>query len=323
MYRTRRAELRYIKNKNQKGTECPFCNLTNGEIVKKYKNAYLIKNIFRYNIWDRKRVVDHLMFISKEHITSFGKLDKNSGGEYLKTTQTYLEKGYDVFTRATNSGIRTQPHFHTHFIKTTDEPLKMVNFNSDPYFLFFKYMERVETDETIAARDRVLTKQELLDALEDLRNQVVIGLTSGSFDLVHQGHLWYIEDLVRETKKRAAKSSKVPCVIIAINSDQSTRKNRDGRAAGRPVFREDVRAEIIAGINGVDFTFIFDDDWELTEIKPDFIQVFNESDHKPEERPEIVFLKEHSTEIIVIQVENPRPDSTTAIIKRIKDMKVY
>lgn len=138
MYRTRKAELSYIKNQKEKGTGCPFCNLPDREVVKKYKNAYLIKNIFGYNIWDRKRVADHLMFISKEHIASFGKLDEALRTEYLKTTQAYLEKGYDVFTRATDSTIRSQPHFHTHFIKTKGKSLTMVNFNSDPYFLFFK-----------------------------------------------------------------------------------------------------------------------------------------------------------------------------------------
>lgn len=185
-------------------------------------------------------------------------------------------------------------------------------------------MAKTEIEETvIKARERVLSRVELLDALEDLREHIVIGLTSGSFDLVHQGHLWYIEDLVAETQRRAAEAGRMPCVVIAINSDESTRRNREGRAVGRPVFREDVRAEIIAGINGVAFTFIFDDDWELTQIRPDFIQVFNESDHKPEERPEITYLKEHGAEVVVIEAEDPRPDSTTAIIHRIKEMEAY
>lgn len=138
MYRTRTAELRYIKSRNTREKSCPFCDLQGREIVKKCKNLYLIKNIFGYDIWDRKKVTDHLMIIPKKHLTSFKELDKDSTLEHIRLIKEYSEKGYDAFTRATSSTIRTQPHFHTHLIKTKGNPLKIMNFNADPYFLFFK-----------------------------------------------------------------------------------------------------------------------------------------------------------------------------------------
>ncbi len=71
-------------------------------------------------------------------------------------------------------------------------------------------------------------------------------LTNGTFDLLHVGHVRYLQ-AARELGD---------VLVVGINSDSSV---RGYKGPGRPVVPQDERAEIIAALRCVDYTTIFDE----------------------------------------------------------------
>ena len=85
--------------------------------------------------------------------------------------------------------------------------------------------------------------------------------TNGVFDLLHPGHLRYLQ-----TARRAGDAR-----IVAVNSDRSVRANK---GPARPVVPEDERAELVASLDCVDAVVIFDDDTPdqvIRAIRPDVL----------------------------------------------------
>jgi rfaE bifunctional protein nucleotidyltransferase chain/domain len=84
-------------------------------------------------------------------------------------------------------------------------------------------------------------------------------LTNGCFDLLHRGHITYLQE-----------SANIgDLLIVAINSDESVRQLK---GAGRPLNSEKDRAFAIASLRCVDATFVFRGprlDAEITAIRPD------------------------------------------------------
>ena len=70
--------------------------------------------------------------------------------------------------------------------------------------------------------------------------------TNGVFDLLHVGHVRYLE--------QARGFGDV--LIVAINSDRSV---RELKGEGRPVIGEAERAEVLAALRSIDYVTIFDD----------------------------------------------------------------
>ncbi|OGY09713.1 MAG: hypothetical protein A2700_00570 [Candidatus Blackburnbacteria bacterium RIFCSPHIGHO2_01_FULL_44_64] len=140
MYRTTSKEVTY---QNSRKTEegCYFCNPIPESIVKTFKNFYVAKNNYPYDIWDYLEVSEHLLLVPKAHMTGFKGMDKDSREEYFNVITDYSEQGYDVFTRATNSLIKTQPHLHTHLIKRTQKRIKNLKYQKDPYNLDIDFVE--------------------------------------------------------------------------------------------------------------------------------------------------------------------------------------
>lgn len=98
-----------------------------------------------------------------------------------------------------------------------------------------------------------------------------IVFTNGIFDILHLGHLNYLE----ESRKLG------DLLVIGVNSDRSTR-SRKGK--GRPLNGERDRARLLAGLKCVDIVVLFDEDSPLELIKkvrPDFL--VKGSDYSAEE----------------------------------------
>ena len=72
----------------------------------------------------------------------------------------------------------------------------------------------------------------------------VVGYTSGHFDLVHPGHVQYLEDA----------RARCDFLVVGINSDASI---RNLKGPGRPVNEEWDRQRVIAGLASVDLVFVF------------------------------------------------------------------
>jgi rfaE bifunctional protein nucleotidyltransferase chain/domain len=89
-----------------------------------------------------------------------------------------------------------------------------------------------------------------------------IVFTNGCFDLLHLGHVDYLE--------RARALGDV--LVVGVNSDASTR--RLGKGPERPLQDEVSRARIIASLQFVDAVCIFDEDTPLalvTALRPDVL----------------------------------------------------
>ncbi|MCH7839490.1 MAG: D-glycero-beta-D-manno-heptose 1-phosphate adenylyltransferase, partial [Planctomycetes bacterium] len=72
-------------------------------------------------------------------------------------------------------------------------------------------------------------------------------LTNGCFDLLHVGHVSFLEQAAREGD----------CLIVAVNSDDGIR--RLGKGPDRPLFDESQRTAMLAALESVDYVVIFDE----------------------------------------------------------------
>jgi len=97
--------------------------------------------------------------------------------------------------------------------------------------------------------------QALKRIVERLRKQGnTIAFTNGCFDILHFGHVSYLE--------AAKKNGRI--LIVALNSDASVR-NLKGKH--RPIVKQGRRARVIAALGCVDYVTIFHDDTPLKIIK--------------------------------------------------------
>ena len=85
--------------------------------------------------------------------------------------------------------------------------------------------------------------------------------TNGVFDLLHPGHIRYLQDA------RALGDA----LIVAVNSDRSVRAIK---GPARPINPEHERAELLLGLTCVDAAVIFDEDTPhaiISRIQPDVL----------------------------------------------------
>lgn len=81
-----------------------------------------------------------------------------------------------------------------------------------------------------------------------------IVFTNGCFDLLHYGHIKYLEDA----------KSKGDILVVAINSDASVRRIKGEK---RPIVNEKERLRLIAALESVDYVVIFKEDTPFKVIK--------------------------------------------------------
>jgi len=88
-----------------------------------------------------------------------------------------------------------------------------------------------------------------------------IVFTNGCFDLLHYGHVKYLEDAKR----------KGDILVVAINSDTSVRKLKGNK---RPIVNQKDRLGLIAALESVDYVVLFNEETPLKaikELKPDIL----------------------------------------------------
>lgn len=70
-----------------------------------------------------------------------------------------------------------------------------------------------------------------------------VAFANGCFDLLHVGHVRYLQAAAREADR----------LIVAVNADETAAR----KGPGRPVLSAGERAEIVAAIRGVDYVLVF------------------------------------------------------------------
>mgnify|MGYP001767839230 CR=1 FL=1 len=94
------------------------------------------------------------------------------------------------------------------------------------------------------------------------RQKRVIAFTNGCFDILHYGHVSYLE--------AAKKKDRV--LIVGMNSDASVRSLNKG--PDRPIVPQDQRAAVLAGLACVDFVVFFNEPTPaelIAALKPDVL----------------------------------------------------
>ncbi|MCJ8170299.1 bifunctional D-glycero-beta-D-manno-heptose-7-phosphate kinase/D-glycero-beta-D-manno-heptose 1-phosphate adenylyltransferase HldE [Atopomonas sediminilitoris] len=108
----------------------------------------------------------------------------------------------------------------------------------------------------------VMNVEQLLVAIEDARaHGEKVVFTNGCFDIIHAGHVGYLEDARREGDR----------LIVGINDDASVSRLK---GPGRPINSVDRRMAVLAGLGAVDWVVSFSEDTPerlLEAIRPDVL----------------------------------------------------
>lgn len=135
-----------------------------------------------------------------------------------------------------------------------------------------------------------------------------IVFTNGVFDLLHPGHLRYLQAARRHGD----------LLIVGLNSDASVRRNKGPE---RPINPEAERAEVLAALDCVDAVSIFDDDTPaeiIRRVQPDIL--VKGADWPADQIVGRDTVEAGGGKVILEPVE--RGYSTTAIVKRIQSPDV-
>lgn len=153
---------------------------------------------------------------------------------------------------------------------------------------------------------KLVKREELPELLKELRSQgKTIVTTNGCFDILHVGHVRYLQ----KTKTFA------DVLIVALNSDISVKKIK---GPDRPVNNENDRAEILCALSCVDYVVLFDEaspENLLVEIKPDVHT--KGADYTVETLPEAKAIMANGGRIEFISFVEGK--STTAVIEKMRN----
>lgn len=159
-----------------------------------------------------------------------------------------------------------------------------------------------------AAERKLLRRSELVKVIEEAKAEgKAIVFTNGCFDILHIGHVRYLQDA----------RSHGDMLVVGVNSDDSVRKLK---GPDRPVVPEFERVEILAALECVDYVTLFAEDTPvelIRAIKPN-VHVKG-GDYKPEDLPEADAVRSVGGRIQIVTFTSTETQgrSTTSLIGKI------
>jgi rfaE bifunctional protein nucleotidyltransferase chain/domain len=158
----------------------------------------------------------------------------------------------------------------------------------------------------MTAAEKVLTRSDLAARIAaERQSRGPVAFTNGVFDLLHVGHVRYLESA------RALGGM----LVVAVNSDASVRQLAKG--PDRPIVAQAERAEVVAALGCVDYVCIFDEllpDVTIRALRPD-IHV-KSAQYDARALPEADAVREVGGRIEIVPHVDAR--STTAIVQRLR-----
>jgi rfaE bifunctional protein nucleotidyltransferase chain/domain len=152
----------------------------------------------------------------------------------------------------------------------------------------------------------ILEERALTDALVGERAAGrTIAFANGCFDVLHVGHLRFLQDAARQAD----------VLVVGINGDQSVRALK---GAGRPVMNEAERAEILSAIRGVSYVTIFHDRSPgrlIADLKPDVH--CKGTDYTPDSVPEAEIVRSYGGRVAI--VGDAKTHSTTDMLEKMRE----
>ena len=167
-------------------------------------------------------------------------------------------------------------------------------------------LDAIALGQALLLSDKICTLDVLLGRVSKWRAQgQVVGFTNGCFDVLHAGHVTYLQKARAEADR----------LVVGLNSDRSVRRLK---GEGRPIIPQDQRALVLAALASVDAVILFDEDTPINlinAVRPDVL--VKGSDYREDQ---IVGAREvrswGGNVVLVPLVEGP---STTRIVSKIAE----
>lgn len=156
-----------------------------------------------------------------------------------------------------------------------------------------------------AARDKVATLDELAARVAAERQAGrTVALANGCFDMLHVGHVRYLEGAKREAD----------VLVVGVNGDAGVARLK---GPGRPVLPEADRALLIAALRAVDHVVVFPEDDVrrlLLTLRPEVH--CKGTDYTPETVPERDVVRSYGGRIAI--VGDPKRHDTRVLLQRLR-----
>lgn len=152
-------------------------------------------------------------------------------------------------------------------------------------------------------QDKIFTSSQLTQILKSLRGRKRIVFTNGCFDLLHLGHITYLQ------------SAKMlgDLLVVGVNSDASVSRLKGPE---RPIKDESQRSSILAALECVDYVVMFEEDTPqriIDELLPDIL--VKGGDYQVDEVVGSEVVKQHGGQVEIIEFLPGY--STSGILKKI------
>ncbi len=154
------------------------------------------------------------------------------------------------------------------------------------------------------AADKLLSREILRHELECRRRLGQrIAFTNGCFDVLHVGHVQYLQEA----------RAQADVLVVGLNSDASVRSLK---GSGRPVNPVEARVQVLAGLQAVDFLTVFDEATPLEliqAVRPDVL--VKGADYQKEEVAGAAFVESYGGRVHLAPLREGF--SSTRIIQRL------
>ena len=158
--------------------------------------------------------------------------------------------------------------------------------------------------------DKIKTQKELKRTIAYLRKQgKKIVFTNGCFDILHYGHIKYLQDA----------KGLADVLVLGLNSDSSVKKIK---GAARPINKQLDRARVLSALSCVDYLTIFSEDTPLRLIRliqPDVL--VKGGDWQTEKIVGADFVKARGGQVLAIPYI--KGYSTTKLINKIRSPRLF
>ena len=150
--------------------------------------------------------------------------------------------------------------------------------------------------------------REMLRRLRTMRGRKTVVLTGGTFDILHLGHLKYLERCKEEGD----------ILVVCVAGDARTRKRK---GANRPVMPAIQRAEIVASLKMVDLAFVSNrkpfSEPILHTVMPDILVTSSNEPSGAVKQQFLEYMKHKHPEILVTLIPRSHVDSSSSkLIKK-------
>ena len=159
--------------------------------------------------------------------------------------------------------------------------------------------------EHTAAAEKVLTRADLIGRFGHPRDERVV-FTNGCFDVLHRGHVTYLEQARRLGD----------ALVVGLNTDASVTRLK---GPGRPLVSEQDRALVLAGLASVSAVILFEEDTPselVTALQPDVL--VKGGDYRLEEIVGAEIVEGSGGRVVVLPYVDG--SSTTNLIQRMREI---